>query len=608
MRRTQFSRPLSAALGVLLAAAGAAALPVTVVVTSTTDVVTSCATTGMPAIGTGGCTLRDAISYSDANPPVPPAQNLIQFNIPGSGSQVIDVHSDLPPITAGVVVDGFSQPGASPNTLPVGSDAVRPIFVRGGNTIRNLFVISGGAGSVIRGLEMTVLDNGVSDLLTQVAMTLDSCCNSVTGNYIGLNPTGTGFYGYGCVDVHSARNAIGGPSPSDRNVIGFSYDCTVRLSGEQNSVQGNYIGVDEAGTGALGGFATGIQVESPSNTIVGNVISGDTAGVVVDSDDNIVSANRIGTDATGTVALGNEFEGIVVNGSGNVVGTSNSTNPILGFLFQGNEIAFNGTALGASGIRVGAGAVNNSLLSNAVFSNAALGIDLDGDGVTANDLGDGDEGPNHFQNYPVLASASNVLLQTHVTGALNSAAHTRYRVQFFSNDACDASGYGQGQTFVDEIFVKTDGSGNAAVHDAIFPRVPVDQYITSTATDPLGNTSELSQCVQVTGTPPPPPPWKILIRFLEEGPIRVAPGVPVELPFGVEARQQAPRAPAGVVTLSDEAGHECEAALIRSGVGACALTFPSEGTYRVRAHYSANGDFLEGESEALTIRVKSGGG
>src|SRR6185369_14987687 len=107
---------------------------------------------------------------------------------------------------------------------------------------------------------------------------------------------------------------------------------------------------------------------------------------------------------------------------------------------------------------------------------------------------------------------------------------------------------------------------------------------------------------------PPPPPFPTITRFLEEGPIRVKPGVPVQLPFGVGPREDARVAASGPVVVSDEAGNACQANLIRSGVGACALTFTGEGTYRVRAHYAGGGEFLGSDSGAIVVKVKAGEG
>jgi hypothetical protein len=83
---------------------------------------------------------------------------------------------------------------------------------------------------------------------------------------------------------------------------------------------------------------------------------------------------------------------------------------------------------------------------------------------------------------------------TTITGRLNSSASTTYRIEFFANDAIDPSGYGQGQTFLGFKDVTTDGNGDASF-SASFPQIGAGQRVTSTATDPNGNTSEFSGAI-----------------------------------------------------------------------------------------------------------------
>ncbi|MCA1634493.1 MAG: DUF11 domain-containing protein, partial [Acidobacteria bacterium] len=167
-----------------------------------------------------------------------------------------------------------------------------------------------------------------------------------------------------------------------------------------------------------------------------------------------------------------------------------------------NTIAFNGGA----GAIVASG-TGNAFPGNQIFSNAALGIDLGNDGVTANDANDADTGANNLQNFPLLTLASTAGGNTTVTGTLNSTASTTFRVEFFSNAACDASGNGEGRTFLGFQNVTTDGAGNATVN-ATLPAVTVGEVVTATATDPANNTSEFSACQVVTAPPlvctPPP--------------------------------------------------------------------------------------------------------
>lgn len=69
---------------------------------------------------TGPGSLRQAIINANANPDAA----TIRFKIPGSGVKTITPATPLPPITAPVKIDGYTQPGASPNTLAIGDNAV----------------------------------------------------------------------------------------------------------------------------------------------------------------------------------------------------------------------------------------------------------------------------------------------------------------------------------------------------------------------------------------------------------------------------------------------------------------------------------------------------
>src|SRR5262249_32952229 len=287
----------------------------------------------------------------------------------------------------------------------------------------------------------------------------------------------------------------------------------VDLNGGSNStVQGNFIGTDVTGTIALPNPNVGVNLNSgvsdnfiggltatpgtpPGNLIAGNGNDGLILGQ--DTTGNLIQGNIIGADITGTQPLGNSPGGIQINGHDNTVGGTDAN--------ARNIIAFNGgnapvCNASSAGIWVHNGpAINNALLGNSIFSNAGLGIDLefDGDpncGVEPNDQGDGDTGPNNLQNYPVLETVSNGGGMTTVTGRLNSAANTMYRIEFFANDPLDPSGYGEGKTLLAAKDVATNGSANANFMQS-FPQLTDTPFVPSTATDPNGNTSEFSAAV-----------------------------------------------------------------------------------------------------------------
>ena len=142
----------------------------------------------------------------------------------------------------------------------------------------------------------------------------------------------------------------------------------------------------------------------------------------------------------------------------------------------------------------------NSFLCNSIFSNGGLGIDLRGNfsdsGVTPNDFQDPDTGPNLRQNFPIIRWASSTF--STIGASLNSIPGETFTVQFFWSGFCDASGYGEGNNYLGSTVVTTDSNGDA---DFVFTTTAPfadGKYITATATDASGNTSEFSMCWLVT--------------------------------------------------------------------------------------------------------------
>ncbi len=342
--------------------------------------------------------------------------------------------------------------------------------------------------------------------------------NLVQGNYIGTDVTGTTSLGNGDNGINTfnfggptaaiSSNTFGGVNPGEGNLISGNSSNGMEVNGSAvttNLIQGNFIGTDVTGTVALGNGNHGISIsDSPGNTVggsvagAGNVISGNSfQGVEITGSSsatatmNVVQGNLIGTQVDGTSPLGNGEHGIAVfaNGGNNTIGGI-----VAG---SGNTIAFN-TGVGVLLIQ----GTGNAIEGNSIFSNTGLGIDLGGDDVTPNDLGDADTGPNNLQNFPVLTSATLGGGQTTIAGNLNSAPSTTFRLEFFANTAADPSGNGEGQTFLGSQDVMTDGSGNVAF-TAVLPLLPPSgqTVISATATDPANNTSEFSAMVGAPVTP-----------------------------------------------------------------------------------------------------------
>ncbi len=100
----------------------------------------------------------------------------------------------------------------------------------------------------------------------------------------------------------------------------------------------------------------------------------------------------------------------------------------------------------------------NHILSNAIYGNRAIGIDVGNDGPTANDEGDADIGPNAFQNSPVIDSADIENGSVTIKGTLNSSSNKQFTLQYFS-DSLDL--VRPVQSYLGSSTVITDGNGNA---------------------------------------------------------------------------------------------------------------------------------------------------
>lgn len=329
-------------------------------------------------------------------------------------------------------------------------------------------------------------------------------CDGTTiyGNTIGTNRAGNESVsnGQGGIFVFDSPNTqIGGIVEGEGNLLSGNGDvgtaAAIHLEGANSSgavIRGNLIGPSGGGTNLIGNFGAGIRVNGVSNTrIIENVISGNFYGVIVyntaypAASDNRIERNLIGTDGTGTEAWGNTGLGIELrNASGNIVGGGDG---------GGNLIAYNGEG----GVVVDQASINNAIVGNSIHSNGGLGIDLSApplqqDGVTPNDAGDGDAGPNNLQNFPVLTGVTFGVESTIVSGTLNSTPNTTFRLEFFDNTTVDPSGHGEGEVFWSWDFVTTDGNGQGSFAVMLPGLLETGHQITATATDPNGNTSEFS--------------------------------------------------------------------------------------------------------------------
>lgn len=341
--------------------------------------------------------------------------------------------------------------------------------------------------------------------------------NQVANNRIGTDVSGTRDLGNARAGVSvedGSDNTVGGLLAVSANLISGNDGSGVVVSGNSardNRVVANFVGTDRAGTEDLGNSKNGVFVSGAVGTLVGdgepeagNVISGNEgSGIVVSGNSatrNRIWNNQVGTDKNSKKNLGNSLDGIaLISGAReNFVGGLGSPDQ------RRNVVAFNDRA----GMLVSTNSTSNAILSNPTFSNAKLGIDLGGDGVTGNDNKDPDKGPNALQNYPVLTSAKiSNSGSTTIKGKFNSTPNQRrFIIQFFSSPKADPSGFGEGKKFLGGDFVNTDAQGNATFSFTL-KGAKAGEFVTATATTfgeqgagtIVGNTSEFSKAVKVSG-------------------------------------------------------------------------------------------------------------
>ncbi len=366
-----------------------------------------------------------------------------------------------------------------------------------------------------------------------------------------------GFDGLGnslggiCIEAwaprQAQRNRVGGEAWEHVNIISGDCGDGVALLGDGvafNSIEANLIGTDATGYRPLGNLCdAGIRLyQAETNEVAGSVwtpscICSHYFGIFLEgAKGNSISYYEIGgsygenyygiylldsshntiggtNDIGGNSITSCQLDGVVIDGvlstnnviAGNFIGEG-------GFLNIGSGIAVTNSASQntftanwihanvGSGVRIYSGE-RNSIRGNTLADNRSLGIDLGSAGPTANDADDSDIGANLLQNYPVLTRSWDSNTNLTIQGTLNSAPGTAFTIEFFVGERGDPSGYGQGRENFESLTTETDSTGFAEFAvSRTHPRSLyfLDRYVTATATDPLGNTSEFSHWVHIT--------------------------------------------------------------------------------------------------------------
>jgi Periplasmic copper-binding protein (NosD) len=347
--------------------------------------------------------------------------NTIDFNISttdsgydaASGVWTIALQSPLPAIsTNAAIIDGYSQPGASKNTLAQGDNAKLVIAISG----NSVGLTIGQDGSQVLGLD--VENFGYAGIVVMAGGNVQ-----VAGCFIGTGPSGetTAPSGNGAgVVLENSSNLIGGPNVGDRNVIsgngdgaGAVYNAGVFVPDQSNNplnitptgnvIENNIIGLDAVGTksipNALGVYDGGSgDIYGGTAPGLGNVISGNNGNGINFTGSITIEGNYVGTNAAGN-ATGGQGQATGIFGlehsgtpnpstiSGNVV-SGNEDSGISISVSVGNPASFTiadnliGTdASGAKAIGNGAAGLGLLSLGNAtvqgnVISGNGLGITL----------------------------------------------------------------------------------------------------------------------------------------------------------------------------------------------------------------------------------------
>jgi hypothetical protein len=339
--------------------------------------------------------------------------------------------------------DGSNSNAITGNLIGLAADGATPL----GNSNGGVGIYNGAQGNTVGGdtpEERNVISGNDDSGILITGEGTDN--NTVSGNYIGTDASGTVALGNGRdgVDILNSaeNNTIGGTTDGERNVISGNLHHGIGIYGwpnvgtDNNIVIGNYIGTDVNGTAALGNATNGVRIgDGAKNNVIGgdtpeerNVISGnDEDGVLIGdegTDDNVVAGNYIGTDVNGTDALANGGHGVEI-----VEGAKNST---IGGSTDGERNVISGNE--RYGIRISDEGTDGNVVSGNYIGVDATGLAAlgnNGDGVIVTN------GANHNRVGGATAGERNVIS---ANGCLGVGLDTNNNVVSGNYIGVDASG------------------------------------------------------------------------------------------------------------------------------------------------------------------------
>ncbi|MFO7167569.1 MAG: right-handed parallel beta-helix repeat-containing protein [Chloroflexota bacterium] len=368
-----------------------------------------------------------------------------QTTIDGTKQEL--AYGDMRPDLPDIVLDGTLAPNSADGLRIASSD----------NTVRGLDIrnFAGGAGNGI------IISGGADN-------------TTIADNYLTRNSNSGGAVGAIQIGGTVDNLTISGNTVIDNNSDGLEF--TVSSAGSTNVRIFNNIFAKQGQDGVV---LRGRGMLFENNTVIDNGTSNPLGcGIEVQQlQDSLIARNIVQRNGLeGGICL---IRGV---SSGNTFGPD-------------NEVSANA----GPGISIEYGSsVRNRITGNIMFHNAGLGIDLWPQGVTPNDIGDGDTGPNQLMNTPVLYD-----VQPDGAGGfiVSGEARPGATVEVFLA-APHIFGSGEGE----ELLGTTVASGAAGTADSTAAQFslsipsgvlePGDQ-LTATATDSEGNTSEFSANIAV---------------------------------------------------------------------------------------------------------------
>lgn len=474
MRLSRMSSQVTRLLLIALVSVSCRAYADTYTVTTLGDTAGSC-TGASPSFSC--TTLRAAIDEANVTTAV---DDTIVFSVSGT----IVLASTLPDVTDTLVIDGgnaVNLAGGSFDTLSFydaeadNSQLLNMGFTGTadfGSTVR----VGGVSNMLIQGNTFTMGVTTGSAILVSDSDNVTTNGNNITGGVYSINYYNTASSPY------LANPAYNG-TITNNTVTGGSSGIAL-FTADNVRVDGNSI-INSTGIGIRLGMQFDGSYGASNNTITNNTVTGGNgAGVSVTGygsgtqmgvfNNNLIQGNTI-TDNRGS--------GVLLPSTGLV---QTNGNVVTGNIITGNR----GDGVNITGIN----AADNIVYANTNISgNLGLGIDLATNGVTPNDAGDADTGPNGVQNFPVISGISG----NTVNFVLDTVANANgYRIDFYNNPGgVDPTGYGEGQVWLGSCIVANPSANipsSCAVAgvDAATLRMTATRCLTAACSS--GATSEFS--------------------------------------------------------------------------------------------------------------------